>query len=272
MGVTDELTTATGGITVGLGAKIASYSWVLFPIVFIFAIAGIIVFFYYKGKKKTQWTHKLKVRRVIQGGQITSGSEQMPRLNEAIYLKMRRFPLISKAEVFELEKPLLGGYLISELDQYSGESEFSIILDVDNRIYTNKGEFFDKDKSSINVSAKHSEIDIGRANLRRDFQNMNKTSKAIEWAEMIKYAVYAIFGILIFILLIIGAGKWGDAQVENAKAEQAQAQQAISMAEAMKTMEAVVNTQKLELLPMWKDIYGTNNIRNIINTPYNESN
>jgi len=55
---------------------------------------------------------------------------------------MRRFPLIKNAEVFELEKPLLGSYLIPEPGKYSGLNKYSIILDSDNRVWINEGEYF----------------------------------------------------------------------------------------------------------------------------------
>jgi len=270
MGVGSELAPATG-IFGGIIPKIMGYSWLAIPLVLIvFIIGGIIVWKTFK-KKKSQWTHKLKVRRVLHGGQMMNGGSQKLRLSEPAYLNMRRFPLIKKAEVFELEKPLLGGYLLPELDQYSAENEFSIILDVNNRIYTNQGEFFDPAKNCVNVSAKHSEIDIQRSNLKADFQNINKTNKRVEWATIAKYAFLTIFLVVIMVVAIVAIGNWGDAQAEQAKAEQAKASAMSNLASAMTTMEAVVNTQKLELLPMWKDIYGTNNIQQVINTPYNEN-
>lgn len=268
MGIGDQLAPATDILGGGLGG-IASYAWVLFVVVIIAVIIGIIVLLKLFRKKGSQWTHKLKVRRVINGGQGINGQKQVLRLSEPTYINMRRFPLIKKAEVFELEKPLLGGYLLPELDQYSGDNEFSIILDINNRIYTNQGEFFDKDKNCVNVSAKHSEIDIQRSNLKADFQNINRTSKRVEWAQIAKWAFMAIALIVIMVVSIVAIQNWGDAQKEQAIAEQAQAQAMSNLATAMITVEAVVNTQKLEILPMMKEIYKTQNIQGIINEDYN---
>ncbi len=265
MGIGDVLEPATNIFSEGLFSKVLSYAWVLFPIVIIVAIVGAIIVIKLWKKKGSQWTHKLKVRRVLQGGQMQKGSSQKPRLSDPVYINMRRFPLIKKAEVFELETPLLGGYLLPELDQYSGDNEFSLILDVNNRIYTNQGEFFDKDKNCVNISAKHSEIDIQRANLKADFQNINKINKRVEWATIAKYTFMAVAIVAIMVVAIVGITNWGDAQAEKAKAEQAQANAMANLATAMVTMEAVVNTQKLEILPMMRDIYKTQNIQGIIN-------
>lgn len=243
------------GMFAGGFSRIVSYAWILLPLVALFAIGGIVWWVKVIRNKKLQWTHTLKVRRVLQDN----------RLSDPILHRMRRFPMIKKAEVFELEKPLLGGYLLPELDEYSGVNEFSIILDNNNRIYTNKGEFFIKDKSSANVSAKHSEIDIQRQNLKADFQNINKISKRIEWSTIAKYAFMLMAIVCITIVLIIGISKWGEAQAYKAQEAQAMTTAMTQLAEAMTTIEATVNTQKLEILPLLQEIYKTKNIRAIIN-------
>ncbi len=261
MAVSDTLAEISGPATTtfsGTFAKIMSYAWVLFPIAIILFIAGGIWIWKTIKKKNSQWTHKLRVKRVGNDNRILPDEE---------IIRMRRFPLIKKAEVFELEKPLLGGYLLPELDQYSGLNEYAIIIDTNNRIYTNKGEFFIKDKSSINVSAKHSEIDISRATLKADFQNINKVSKRVEWATIAKYIALTVFIIFGFILALQGISKWGEAQESKAIEAQAQAQAMQSLSEAISTMEATVNTQKLEILPLLQELYGTKNIQEIINKP-----
>ena len=253
MAVGDALAPAGELFSIGLGS-IAQYAWVLY----IFVGLGVFIFMGFMVKifidKKRQWTHVLKVRRVLQGNLLS---------NEIETIKMRRFPLIKRAEVFELENPLLGGYLMPELDQYSGKNEYSIILDLNNRIWTNKGEYFVADKSSINVSAKHSEIDIARADLRADYQNINKTVKRVEWSQIAKYAMMGVLIIAVMIVSIKGIGAWGEAQDAKATSDQAQAAAMASLADAMKTSEATMNTQVL-ILDLLKNQYGTNNLQPII--------
>lgn len=240
-------------------SSILKYAWVLIILVVIFGAIGIVWWIKKIKSKEDQWTHTLLVRRVLPGG----------RLTKAFTHKMRRFPLIKRAEVFELEKPLLGGYLLPELDQYTGDNEFSIILDTNNRIYTNTGEFFDPDKKSVNVSAKHSEIDIQRSTLKADFQNINRTNKRIEWSEIAKYA-FMIMGIIcLTIICIVAMTKWGEAQEHKSREAQAFEGAMSNLAEAMITIDATVNTQKLEILPMMREIYGTKNIQGIINEQVN---
>lgn len=236
-------------------AKWAGYAKFLWPLAILILI-GLIVFVVKKVKSKnSQWTHTLKVRRVLPGG----------RLSDSFIHRMRRFPLIKKAEVFELEKSFLGGYLIPELDEYSGENEFSIILDRNNRIYTNKGEFFVPDKSAVNVSAKHSEIDIQRSNLKADFQNINKINKRIEWATIAKYAFFVTLIMAVTILGITGMSKWSEAQGAKTEEARAMASAMASLEKAMIVVESTVNTQKLEIIPMLEQLHGTKNIQQVIN-------
>ncbi len=257
MGVTDILKPA-GSMFGDTLARLASYWWVLFIFVGIAIAIAVVILIKFIKNKKAQWTHKLIVRRVLQN-----------RLLSKPYThKMRRFPLIKRAEVFELETPLLGGYLLPELDQYSDVNEFSIIIDSNNRIYTNKGEFFAPDKSSVNVSAKHAEIDIARADLRADYQNVNKTNKRIEWSTIAKYAMMSLLIIAVMIVLIIGIGEWGDSYSAKATVAQAEAEAMNNLAKAMESSEATVNTQLL-IIDKLNELYDTKNIQGVIQNAKN---
>jgi len=254
MALDQGLEPAVGMLSGGFSNVLAN-AWILLPII---GIASFILIFWLVKQtrlKNTQWTHKLIVRRVLHDG----------RLTPAIIHRMRRFPLVKKAEIFELEKPFLGGYLLPELEEYSGANEFSVILDKNNRIYTNRGEFFKPDLSAVHVSAKHSEIDIERQNLKADFQNINKISKRIEWSTIAKYAFMVVAAIGIMIVLIIGIQNWGEAQQYKANEAKATESAMASLAEAMQTIEATVNTQQLELTKLLEQLYGTKNIQSVLN-------
>jgi len=241
--------------------KIATYAWVLIPIVVIFGAIGIVWWIKKIKNKKSQWSHTLLISRVLSNGTVT----------KEVAHKMRRFPVIKRADVFELEKPVLGGYLFPELAEYTGNNEFSIVLDTNNRIYINNGSFWNPDKSCLMVSAKHASIDISRADLQADFQNINKTSKRIEWSEIAKYAFMLMAILCLTIVGIVGIQKWGEAQQWKTTEAQAIASTMENMALAMETIEATVNTQKLEILPMMREIYKTKNIQGIINEEINSS-
>lgn len=249
MGVGDALSPA-GDMIGGGFAKLAQYWWVLFIFVGIAVmVGGVYIIKTIKANKK-QWTHKLIIRRVLQNNVLSAPFTH----------KMRRFPLIKRAEVFELEKPLLGGYLIPELDQYSGVNEYSIIIDKNNRIYINTGEYFNPDKSSVQVSAKHAEIDIGRADLRADYQDINKVTKRADWGQVAKAVMWSLLIVAIMIVGIVGFGEWGDSHIAKAQAAEAEAQAMSNLAEAMGTSQATANTQII-ILDMLKEIKGTNNIQ-----------
>lgn len=254
MGITNELKPAIDIFSGGF-SNLTTYAWLFIPLIIIFA--GFMGFWLYKKikQKNSQWTHTLKVRRVLDNN----------RLSDFVIHRMRRFPLIKKAEVFELEKPLLGCYLIPELDEYSGLNEFSIVLDKNNRIYTNKGEFFNPDKSSVFVSAKHSEIDIQRQNLKANFQNINKISKRLEWATIAKYT-FIITAIIAFsIIAIVAIQNWGESKQFEAQKAQSEAIAMENLAEAMITIEDTVSIQQLQIKKMLEDVYGTKNIQQILN-------
>lgn len=251
-----SLTPAVNVFATGLG-KWASYAWVLIPFAIIVGLGLVVWIFKTIKKKRSQWTHTLKVRRVLHNG----------RLTDAIVMRMRRFPLIKKAEVFELEKPLLGGYLFPELGEYSGENEFAIILDKNNRIYTDQGSYFNPSKGYTQVSSKHSEIDIQRSNLKAKYQDINKVQARVEWTTIAKYAFFALITIAIMVVSIVSIQSWGEAQAYKAQESKSMAEAMSSLAIAMDSVEATVNTQKLEILPMLQEIYKTKNIQEVINRP-----
>ena len=230
-----------------------SYGWILWIFVPIaLLIFGAWMWKLYTSKKK-QWTHKLRVRKVLQGNLLTKES----------VIRMRRFPLIKTGEVFELETALQGSYLISELDSYTGMNEYSIIIDTNGRIYTNQGEKFCPDTNSVNVSAKHSEIDIALGDFKKNYQEVHKTNKRVEWGQIAKAAM---FGLLIIAVMVLGI-KWIDNAADNhamdANKASAEAQTWITIQDVMKDMEASKNVDLL-ILEELKELKGTNNIQGVI--------
>jgi len=234
-------------------AGFATYAWILWIIVPLAILIFIIYLWKIVRQKNKQWTHKLRIKRVMQNN----------ILSKEVVIRMKRFPLIKRAEIFQLEDPLLGGYLMPELDSYTGTNEFSIIIDTNNRIYINTGEKFCPDKGCINVSAKHAEIDISRSDLRSDYQNVNKTSKRVEWSQIAKFAMLGLLIIGIMVVSIKGIGQWGENHKIDAERAGAEAEVMRNLAETMKTVQATMNTQAL-ILDLLKQGYGTNNLQQII--------
>jgi hypothetical protein len=243
----------------GIGV-LQQYGWILW----VFVPIALLIFGGWMWKltndKKKQWTHKLKVRKVISDNLLTG---------ETI-IKMRRFPLIKTGEVFELETPLQGSYLISELDSYTGQNEYAVIIDTNGRIYTNKGERFCPDSHSVNVSAKHSEIDIALGDFKKNYQEVHKINKRIEWGQIAKTA---IMGLALIVILVLGI-KWIDNAADNHKTDAekavAEAETYRQLNEVLQTVEGVVNVQ-LILVDEIKELKGTNNIQGIVREAKNET-
>lgn len=206
-------------------------------------------------KKKKQWTHKFLVRRLLQNGQLTS---------EVVH-KARRFPLNKGVEMFELEKSILGCYLIPQPSGYTGVNEFSIVLDSNNRIYANKGYYFNKDNQSTSVSAVHAGIDVMMSNMKEKWQKAHKVEERITTAELIKAGIKIALIIAVVVILIVALQEWGKAQEFKSQSNKAQAEAMIHINEAVQTMEKVVNTQQLQIIPMLEALYGKENIAEEIN-------
>ena len=247
------LASTTGMFKDGTMSIVSNYGWVLWLFVGLAVVIVIAVIIKALYNKKTQWTHKLEYRRVLPSGYLSKTN----------IIKMRRFPLIARAEIFELEKPLLGGYLISELDSYNELNMFSIIIDKSNRIYKNTGEKFCPDSSSVLVSAKHAEIDLARAELKAKYQNINKTTKRVEWAQIAKFAMIGLLILAIMIVSIKGIGAWSNAQESKAAQATAEAQAWIVIQEVMINVESNTNANIL-LTERLKELYGTNNLQSVV--------
>jgi hypothetical protein len=254
MAMGDVLSPATSMFSSGLG-QIASYAWVLIPLILVIFVALGAWIYSTIQKKKKQWTHTLKVRRV---------TNAEGKLSDVVIHKMRRFPLAKKAEIFELETPLLGGYLIAEPKQYSGNNEFSIILDSGNRIYLDEGSYFDPESGSTLVSARHAEMDISRANMKDKWQQINTIAKRVEWSTIAKYAMIAIAIMAIMIVSVYGIQKWGENQKFQAEKAASEARAMEDLASAMSTIKATVNTQQLQITYLLEKAYNTTNIQGVL--------
>lgn len=235
--------------------QLARLKWVFIGILIVVALIALIWFLTVARKKKHQWTHKFKVRRVYQDGSISDVSIH----------KARRFPLEKGVEVFELEKPILGSFIIPQTGEYVGNNEFSIILDSNNRIWNDKGTKFNKEKQSFEVSAVHAGVDVEMAALKEKWQQAHKINKKITTLELIKAGLKALGIIAVIIISIVALQQWGDAQLAKASVAQAEAQAMTSINEAVITMEKVVNTQQLQIIPMLQALYGKENIAEEIN-------
>lgn len=244
----------------GVFGRLAQYWWVLFIAVGIGIIIAVVFFIKLLKTKKAQWTHTLEVKRVLKND----------LLSDPLIHKMRRFPLIKNAEVFELEKPLLGSYLIPEPGKYSGLNKYSIILDSDNRIWRNEGEYFKPSTGSVDVSARHAEIDLQVATLKADWQNINKVTKRLDWGQIAKYAMMAILILAVMIVAIVALGEWGDAQKAKAEGEVAFAGAMNSLSESLEVNLETANTNVL-ILEKLKELYKTENIPGVIKTIKNET-
>jgi len=256
MGFTEIIGSFKGGAT-----SLLQYSWVLwvFVPIAVLIFAGFMVKTWREQKK--QWTHILRIRRVMNNGYLMPGEDK---------IKMMRFPLVRTSQVFRLEKPLLGCYLMPELDAYTAKNEYSIIIDTNNRIYTNKGEYFNKDKESVDVSAKHSEIDNLIGEFKQKYQKIHEEQKRIDIAQIAKFAMIGLLIIAVMIVSIKGIDKWADSREAAADAAAAEAQTWRTIQEVMLSLESNTNANLL-LADKFKDIYGTKNLQNIILEARNET-
>jgi len=249
----DALNEAGGQIGSVLGGGLASlgqYKIFFYILLALFVIGiGLYIFTLIK-KKKGQWTHEFEVQRILQNGQLTT----------PVIHKARRFQLDTGTENFELEKPILGNYIICRVGDYVGVNTMSIVIGQDNRIYTKKEVSWNADKSSEEISIVHAGVDVAWADLKAKYQHAHKNAKKITAAELIKAGLMGLLIIGAVVVLIVALGQWSE--VHEQKTKQAE-QNAIAMAnlgEALETMQKVVNTQQLQITPMLQALYGKDNI------------
>jgi hypothetical protein len=88
--------------------------------------------------------------------------------------------------------------------------------------------------------------------------------------DIINSALKLILIIVVTIILIMALKEWGNAQRFKAEEAQANAEAMKNIGLAIETIEKVVNTQQLQLVPMLKALYGSENIAEEINK-YRES-
>lgn len=233
----------------GLGA-FGRMKYVLIAVVVVAVIISIVAWIKQVKNKKAQWTHKIKVRRKLLNGEFS----------KEIIHHCRRFPKYTGAELFELEKPILGSYLIPQPSEYVEINTFSIILDEHNRIYMNKGMKFNKETQSLEVSAVHAGIDAEMGLLKERWQQAHTINKKITTAELIKAGLKALMIIAITIIGVMAVSQWGETQVARADKASSEALAMDNLNEALMTMEKIVNTQQLQIVPMLKAVYDTDNI------------
>ena len=249
MAIRDQVDTVGNMFGGGL-STIGQYKWILIGVVVLALIIGIIYMFVQFRKKKTQWTHTFKVSRVLQDGTITP----------EILHKARRFPKQQGVDVFELEKQLLGSYLIPAPGAYTALNTFSIVLDSDNRVWNNLGTKFNKETQSKELSMVHAGIDVEMHAMKEKWQQAHQADKKITTAELIKAGLKVIGIVAVVILGIMAISEWGDTQTERASMESSKAAAMASINDAVILMEKTINTQQLQLVPMLKALYETDNI------------
>lgn len=236
-------------------SQLARLKWVFLGILLVVIIISILWWLNVARRKKHQWTHNFKVRRQLQDGTLTP---------EIIH-KARRFPLEKGVEMFELEKPILGSYLIPQPGEYTGINEFSIILDSYNRIWNNRGLRFNKEKQSVEVSAVHAGIDVEMANMKDKWQQAHAVNKKISTLELIKAGLKVLGIIAVVIISIVALQQWGDAWDAKKEVAIQQTETFKQIATATENFEKITNTQELLIIPMLQALYGKEDISSEIN-------
>jgi len=236
--------------------SIAHLKWVLFGVLIVAVLISVVVILSKAKKKKLQWTHTFRVRRADKFGHMLPG--------ESIHLA-RRTRNKDGVDIFELDKPILGNLVIPQPGEYSGPNEFSIIIDANNRIWNNQGEFFNKDKQSINVSAVHSGIDISMQELNQEWKMMHPTPKKISAMEIIKVGMIALGIIALMVLGIVAIQNHAKNVSAQSQAQIANAQANQKIAEVIPILQKIVNTQQLQITPALQAMYPGQSISSVIN-------
>jgi hypothetical protein len=233
-----------------LSGGFSSYFWVI-VVLAVLAIVGVTVWWATKFKKKnSQWTHKLNVKIELPNGDIDE---------RVVVHKMRRWKHKDEqtAPLFELEKPLIGSRIMTELEKYSGATSYEIVLGNDGRLYLPTKTIMCRDKNAMEVSVKHAGIDRARQQYNNRFEQMNATPSKVDMLTLMKYGLIGAALIVVLVLGITGIKSWGERASYDAAAAQAEVASWDAMGETMESVESALNTITL-ILPDLKQLYGNN--------------
>ena len=254
MGLINELEPATGMFSQGF-SKFVQFRWILIGIFIVLAIGSIIYFINLNKKKKSQWTHKLQIRRILNNGSLTNPET----------IRMKRFVAKGAKDLFELEKPFLGSWLVPKMGDYVDNNTFSIILDKDNRIWFDMGTTYNKKQECSEISISHGGVDVTMNNIHNNWHAIHKQNKKITTAELIKAGIMVLAIVAITIISIVAISKWGESQEHVAEKAKQEAVAMENLAQALESMEGIVQTQQGQIIPMLKALYGTENVAYEIN-------
>lgn len=236
--------------------NIGNYSWVLWIILGVMVFGGIGFIIVQANLARKQWTHKLYIKRVI---------NSLDELSEPEVIRMKRFPDKKLTDFFILEKPLLGTHIFQTTGMYNAlGNAFSIILDRNNRIFTEKKAKLDRTKGVMNVSAVHPNVDLRWHQNLEAFEKMYEIKPGVDWAKIGKWALMIILVLGAVILGIVALQEHTEQVKIQAERDKEIASAMVSFSGAMDALEGSILTQVV-LFETMKDMYGEAKLKEIIN-------
>jgi hypothetical protein len=253
MAITDTVLPENGLINNSINS-LGNYSWVLWIFLGIFIFGTIIFFIAMMRRAKKQWTHKLVVRRIINNSDDLSQPDT---------IRMKRFPDKKLTDFFILEKPLLGTFIFQSTGKYSDTNTFSIIIDSNNRIYTEKASKLDRTKGIMSISAVHPNVDTRWHLMLESFDKMDEIKPGTDWAKIGKWAMIMLLIIGSIIVGIVALQEHTKQVTITAERDKAMAAGMIEFAGAMAAMESSVLTQAV-LFEAIKEMYGEAKMKQMV--------
>ena len=235
--------------------NIGNYAWILWIVLAVFVFGAIIFFVAQMKLAKKQWTHKLNIRRVLNG---------LDELSDVETIRMKRFPDKKLTDFFILEKPVLGTFIFQSIGEYSAPNTFSIIIDKNNRIFTERKSKLDRTKGIMSVSAVHPNIDTRRHMMLESFEKMYAIKPGTDWAKIGKWALTVLLIIACMVVVIVYLQERSEQVKITAERDKQMANAMVEFAGAMDAMESSVLTQVV-LFETMKDMYGEAKLKEMIN-------
>jgi hypothetical protein len=253
-----DIWSSVQGMFSGSFSVLGSLAPLFFVVIFIVAVGGIVWFIGSLKRIKKQWTHKLFLRRKSSDGTI---------LPEVVTYKLKRF-VNSDGRItkyFQTDKPLFGSNIIVDLGKYSAPNTFSIIVDEYNRIWINEGEKWNPTEDSINVSARHAEIDLAMEDLTNAVKVLNTVNKKRDWTEIAKTAMKFALIIGAVIIAVYAMQTYAKESEQKTARALAEVEYMKIMDEVATAMQGTVNTQQLEITFLLQKAYGTQDLQRWLN-------
>lgn len=251
------LDTSIQTITAGWGnfGKYAPYAAIFIGIL---VVATIVFLWAYWRKSRQKWNVLFRIRQ--------ENKQHGTLYLDPVEIKGKRIVLSNGLRLIFLEKEILGKRLFPNLNHYTHPGVYDLIITADNRIFLIDGiKGIDEERKELKVGIRYPGVDYSLEEVNRDHAKLNKLDRKSDLLGIVKAASIAVVVICLLIGLIVGGNYWIKSKQINQAVSQAELE-LFTQIQDYQTTQAEATDGMVLLINQLKQIYGTDNLRNELNT------